>query len=98
MGHLRPLAAYLLALALFLTLAAPTFASDGTYGTVDTGVGLLSAGPDTARMTAVSDAPASVGAAPGRAGGLHPGIAASALSGLGLLGIGGGLTLRRRRF
>ena len=98
MGTLRPLAAYLLVLGLLLTLAAPTFASDDTYGTVDTGMGLLSAGLDAARMTAVSDAPTSVGAAPGRAGGLYPGIAASALSGLGLLAIGGGLALRRRRF
>ena len=98
MRHLPTLGAYLLALSLFLALTAPARADDSTYGTMDTGFGLLSVGRDTASMASVGAVPASAAAAPGRAGGLHPGMAASALSGLGLLVIGSGLALRRRRF
>ena len=98
MRHLPTLGAYLLALSLFLALTAPSRADDSTYGAMDTGFGLLSAGRDTASTASIADAPASVAAAPGRAGGLHPGMAASALSGLGLLVIGSGLALRRCRF
>ena len=41
-------------------------------------------------------APASVAAAPGRAGGLDPAATATAVSGLGILVLSGGLVLRRR--
>jgi hypothetical protein len=53
--------------------------------------------PSTATSSAPSGvAPASVVAAPARAGGLVPGLVAAAFGGLGLLAVGGGLALRRR--
>ncbi|HLI27256.1 MAG TPA: hypothetical protein VKZ60_09305 [Chloroflexota bacterium] len=53
--------------------------------------------PYTATSSAPSGvAPASVVAAPARAGGLVPGVVATAFGSLGLLAVGGGLALRRR--
>ena len=102
MVPLRTLGVYLLALGLFLALAAPALAGDSTYGTLDTGASkdaviLLPAAPGPAGVAPAGSAPASAGPAPGRAGGLNPALAAAALSGLGLLLMAGGLVLRGRR-
>ena len=57
---------------------------------------MAQAGKDSAGMAPSGMAPASVAAAPARAGGLDPASTAMALSGFGLLTLGGGLVLRRR--
>ena len=104
----RTIGTALLAGGLFLALAGPALAGDmgpgqapmgkdGAPMTAGVGPGAApagmapSAGPAPGGM-----APSSVMPAPARAGGLDPMTAGAALSGLGMLVLGGGLALRRR--
>jgi hypothetical protein len=57
---------------------------------------MAQAGKDSAGMGPAGMMPSSVAPAPARAGGLDPATTAMALSGFGLLTLGGGLALRRR--
>ena len=93
---------------LFVGLAVPALAGDmgpsSTTGGAGAPAAQMPAGKDGGPMpSSVSPAggpsgpaPSSVVPAPARAGGLDPATAGAALSGLGMLVLGGGFAVRRR--
>jgi hypothetical protein len=104
----RVIGTLVLAGGLFVSLAVPAMAGDmGPSSTAPASgapAAQMPAGKDGGPMQSggspagspAGQAPSSVMPAPARAGGLDPTIAGAALSGLGMLVLGGGVAVRRR--
>lgn len=91
----RVIGGSMVALGLFVGVSSAALAGADTGGPMP--VGGKDGGMAPSGMAPSGPAPASVAGAPGRAGGLDPTLLGTLLGSTGLLTLGGGLVLQRKR-